>query len=390
MELYLSFMEPHRIRYIASDGTVVHDEHIEVKYEFATIEGSIQLQSDVKQRDLIDWFDVDVTWSDINRRTDTYGRIRGLGTIQRMKLWQDRYSGSHYLTFYANQRRRWREYLLDDFDSSMRHRDDRNRRIQLGARGWRDNASESNHSHGENRERRLSTSIFSRSNRNTSLGIGSGSSSSAAPSSLDIRYLGIQFSRNLNIPAGTDGGKYRSRPLGSRSKLILSFKDYRRFIARWLATHATTAEFDTTVTYPTNQVELLSPPVKDHHRSGGPYADSLIQAVKAFSMNLSSSVELPSPPVKDSHHSGGPDADSPIQRIPVKAFPTTLSSFVDYLVDTLPLPLWELQVPQIPSGKGRVRWKCVRIFLFSLLAWASVLLTRDRNVVPISTMTSPS
>jgi hypothetical protein len=370
----------------------VHDEHIEVKYEFATIEGSIQLQSDVKQRDLIDWFDVDVIWSDIHRRTDTYGGIRGLGTIQRMKLWQDMYSGSHYLTFYANHRRRWREYLLDDFDSSMRQRDDRHRRVQLGARGWRDKASESNHSHGENRERRLSTSIFARSSRNTALGIRSGSSSSAAPSSLDIRYLGIQFSTNPNIPAGTDDGKYRSRALRSRSKLILSFKDYRRFIARWVATHAITAEFDTTVTYPTNQVELPSPPVKDRHRSGGPDADSLIQTipVKAFSTTLSSSVELPAPSVKDRHRSGGPDADSPIQTMPVKAFPTTLSSFVDYLVDTLPLPLWELQVPQIPPGKGRVRWKCVRLFLCSLLAWASVLLTRDRNVVPISTMTSPS
>ncbi|KAJ4295750.1 hypothetical protein N0V88_004452 [Collariella sp. IMI 366227] len=59
MELYLTFLEPHRIRYITSSG-IVHDEYIEVRYEFTTIESSIQLQGDIRRRDLVDWFDVDV------------------------------------------------------------------------------------------------------------------------------------------------------------------------------------------------------------------------------------------------------------------------------------------------------------------------------------------
>ncbi|KAH6854409.1 Acetokinase family-domain-containing protein [Chaetomium sp. MPI-CAGE-AT-0009] len=205
MELYLSFQEPHRIRYTTTDG-IVHDEYIEVKYEFTTIEGSIQLQSDIRRRDLIDWFDADVVWSDTHRRTDAYGNVRGLGTIQRIKLWRDRYSTFHYLTFYANHRRRWKEYLLDDFDTDFRQRDDRHKRVQLGARGARrGSASESSQGRGQSRERRFSTSIFSRSSRHNNPPATNGNTaSSSAQSALDIRYLGIQFSRNPNIQAGSD------------------------------------------------------------------------------------------------------------------------------------------------------------------------------------------
>ncbi|GAB1311230.1 Acetate kinase [Madurella fahalii] len=232
MELYLTFLEPHRVRYMTADG-VVHDEYIEVKYEFTTIEGSIQLQSDLRNRDLIDWFDVDVIWSDTHRRTDSYGSVRGMGTIQRMKLWRDRYSTFHYLTFYANHRRRWKEYLLDDFDRELRQRDDRHRRLQLGVRGARrGSASESSQSHG----RRFSAASIFRSRHSTPL-LNGNSSSSSAPSSTDIRYLGIQFSRNNNIQAGTD--------------------DYRRFINQWDTAHLADGEFD--ATFPTNHVELPSP-----------------------------------------------------------------------------------------------------------------------------------
>lgn len=217
MELYLSFQEPHRIRYTTTDG-IVHDEYIEVKYEFTTIEGSIQLQSDIRRRDLIDWFDADVVWSDTHRRTDSYGNVRGLGTIQRIKLWRDRYSTFHYLTFYANHRRRWKEYLLDDFDTDFRQRDDRHKRVQIGARGARrGSTSESSQGRGQSRERRFSTSIFSRSSRhnNPPATNGNTASSSPAQSALDIRYLGIQFSRNPNIQAGSDGKPSSSRSLCS-------------------------------------------------------------------------------------------------------------------------------------------------------------------------------
>jgi hypothetical protein len=206
MELYLTFLEPHRIRYSTADG-VVHDEYIEVKYEFTTIDGSIQLQSDIRTRDLVDWFDVDVVWSDTHRRTDSYGNVRGLGTIQRIKLWRDRYSTFHYLTFYANQRRRWKEFLLDDFDTELRQRDDGHKRIQLGARGARrGSAPESSQGRSRNRDRRFSaTAIFRSSRHSNPTTNGNTASSSAVQGALDIRYLGIQFSRNPNIQAGSDG-----------------------------------------------------------------------------------------------------------------------------------------------------------------------------------------
>lgn len=205
MELYLTFLEPHRIRYITREG-VVHDDYIEVKYEFTTIEGSVQLQSDIRRRDLIDWFDVDVVWSDTHRRTDSYGSVRGLGTIQRIKLWRDRYSTFHFLTFYANQRRRWKEYLVDDFDRELRQRDDRHRRLQLGARvARRGSAPEGSQNQGHGRERRFSAATLFRSPRHNSPAANGNASSSSSQSPIDIRYLGIQFSRNANLQAGTDG-----------------------------------------------------------------------------------------------------------------------------------------------------------------------------------------
>jgi len=205
MELYLTFLEPHRVRYMTTDG-VVHDEYVEVRYEFTTIESSIQLQSDIRTRDLIDWFDVDVVWSDTHRRTDSYGNVRGLGTIQRIKLWRDRYSTFHYLTFYANQRRRWKEYLLDDFDLELRQRDDRHRRVQIGARGARrGSASESSQNHGSSRDRRFSATSLFRRHTSSNAPTNGNTASSSAQNTLGLRYLGIQFSRNPNVQAGSDG-----------------------------------------------------------------------------------------------------------------------------------------------------------------------------------------
>ena len=274
MELYLTFLEPHRVRYMTTDG-IVHDEYIEVKYEFTTIEGSIQLQSDIRTRDLVDWFDVDVVWSDTQRRTDSYGNIRGLGTIQRIKLWRDRYSTFHYLTFHANQQRRWKEYLLDDFDLELRQREDRHRRVQLGVRGARrGSASENVQGH---RERRFSaTSIFRRSNNNPSTNGNTASSSSQ--NALGIRYLGIQFSRNQNLQAGSDG-TYQA-PGCSVSVLLLfsspdtalsgqhadQYKDYSRFLLQWNSAHVADAQFE--ATFPTNHVELPSPYINGYQEQG--------------------------------------------------------------------------------------------------------------------------
>ncbi|KAK0633375.1 Acetokinase family-domain-containing protein [Immersiella caudata] len=198
MELYLTFREHHRVRYTTVDG-LFHDDYIEVKYEFTTIDCSMQFQGDLRGRDLVDWYDIDVAWSDTHRRTDSYGNVRGLGTIQRMKLWRDRYSNFHYFTFYANYRRRWKEYMVHDFDADFRQRDDRHRRLQLNVRG----ARRASASEGHGRDRRFSASSIFRPRNG-------GSSSHGGESTGELRYLGIQFTRNDRAEPGSD--------------------DYRRFI----------------------------------------------------------------------------------------------------------------------------------------------------------------
>jgi hypothetical protein len=146
-----------------------------------------------------------------------------------MKLWRDRYSNFHYLTFYANHRRRWKEYAVHDFDAEFRQRDDRHRRLQLNARGAR-RASASESSHGHGRERRFSaTSIFRPRN--------GGPSSTAAQPTGELRYLGIQFTRNDRAQPGSD--------------------DYRRFIDVWNYAHDSDGQFDA----PPSRVSELESPV---------------------------------------------------------------------------------------------------------------------------------
>ncbi|KAK0612952.1 Acetokinase family-domain-containing protein [Bombardia bombarda] len=233
MELYLAFREPHRVRYTTNRG-VEHDEFIEVKYEFTTVEGSMQFQSDVRTRDLVDWFDVDVVWSDNYRRTDAYGNVRGLGTIQRMKLWRDRVSTVHYLTFYANHRRRWKEYRIDDFDEQVQHQDDRHRRLQLNVRGARRGSAPDSTTQGSSRNQRFSAASIFRPRQPSSSSVGPNGtyvSSSAVPGALDIRYIGIQFTRNdritpesdvNNTTNETDSKKKREMAATKTKKIILS------------------------------------------------------------------------------------------------------------------------------------------------------------------------
>ena len=166
---------------------MIHDQHIEVKYEFTTVEGSVTFQGDVRRKDLVDYYDVDVVWSDVQSRTDSFGSIRGLGMVQRLKLWRDRYSTFHSITVFANRTdRQYREYDVHNFDGELRGRDDRNRQVRLSVRGRRGSAD-------SQPPRRLSLSQRIRP-RVRSSGQGS-SSSSAADGGLNIRYLGIQFSR---------------------------------------------------------------------------------------------------------------------------------------------------------------------------------------------------
>jgi hypothetical protein len=243
MELYLSFLELHRIRYVTNDNTIAHDDHVEVRYEFTTTEGSHRLQGDLRGQDLIDHFDFDVIWSDKESRTDSFGSVRGIGAIQRMKMWRDRYTTYHYLTFYANRTdRRYREFLVHSFDAEIKNRDDSHRRLRLTVRGRRGSAPDSgSNSHGSSsgggsgsssgrrfsmtslRQRPRTSSGHHHSSHHHSNGHGSSSHASSHASSsrsshinseqastvsppsstssyspgsgLDIRYLGIQFSR---------------------------------------------------------------------------------------------------------------------------------------------------------------------------------------------------
>jgi hypothetical protein len=160
---------------------VIHDQPIEVKYEFTTIESALTFQGDLRRKDLVDCFDVDVVWTDAQGRTDAFGNVRGIGTVQRLKLWSDRHHMSHSLTVFANRsERRYKEFQVDQFEGEIRGRDDRRRTLRLNVRGRRGSAPESS--------RRISLAAF-RSRRGSS-------SSASTQNSMDIRYLGIQFSRN--------------------------------------------------------------------------------------------------------------------------------------------------------------------------------------------------
>lgn len=275
MELFLTFLEPHRIRYVTSDNTLVHDDLVEVKYEFTTTEGSHRFQGDLRAQDLIDHFDFDVVWSDRDGRTDSFGSVRGIGAIQRMKLWRDRYSTYHTLTLYANRTdRRYREYFVYAFDAEIKNRDDSHRRLRLVVRGRRGSAPDSSGSgsglgtagggssaQGSHSGRRFSMSSLrqrprasSSNNHHSSRGtssrssrssqsqsqsqseptsLSSGSSFSPGSTALDIRYLGIQFSRN---------------------------EDYARFMEQWAFAQEADAEFRG-VPFPIDRFELPSPEI---------------------------------------------------------------------------------------------------------------------------------
>ena len=181
LEQYVTFREPHRIRYTNESGTVVLDQYIEVKYEFSTADSSRRFQGDLRRKDLIDFFDVGVIWTDIQGRTDSFGNVRGIGAVQRLKMWTDQYNSAHSLTILANRAEgRYREYHVDQFEGEIRNRDDRRRTLRLVTQGRRGGAQEG---------RRISLSSAFRSRQRSG-----GASSSGG--NADIRYLGIQFSRN--------------------------------------------------------------------------------------------------------------------------------------------------------------------------------------------------
>ncbi|KAK8050408.1 hypothetical protein PG994_012138 [Apiospora phragmitis] len=220
LEQYVTFREVHRVRYTAEDGIVVFDQPMDVKYEFTTIESAIHFQGDLRRKDLIDCFDIDVVWSDTQGRTDTFGNVRGIGTVQRLKLWSDRQNSAHSISIFANRSdQRFREYPVDFFEGEVRGRDDRRRMLRLNVRGRRGGATDS---------RRNPLAAFRRHSDH-------GHSSSSVPRGgpLDIRYLGIQFTRP---------------------------EDYRRFLDTWVVAHSSDSEFRG-IAYPQDAFELPSPEI---------------------------------------------------------------------------------------------------------------------------------
>ncbi|KAI8685447.1 hypothetical protein NCS55_00217100 [Fusarium keratoplasticum] len=134
MERYLTFREPHRIRYINDKGVCIHDESINVKYEFSSVESSMQFQEDLRRKDLVDFYDTDVVWTNIHGRTDSFGNVRGVATLQRLKLWRDRLTGLYSLSIYQNKvDRQYRDYILEDFQPGIRYIDDRAKELRLEA-----------------------------------------------------------------------------------------------------------------------------------------------------------------------------------------------------------------------------------------------------------------
>ncbi|GKT63679.1 hypothetical protein ColTof3_11018 [Colletotrichum tofieldiae] len=219
LELFVSFREPHRVRYTTGEGVVIHDHLMEVKYEFTTVESSIRFQGDIRRKDLVDYYDVDVVWSDVHGRTDGFGNIRGMGLVQRLKLWRDRYSTYHSLTVFANRAsgRQYREYEIHNFDGELRNCDDRHRQVRLTVRGSR---------------------------------------RSSAPDSSGSSRSRFTFSHRMRprVRSGSQGGQSNSEA-GSSSGTL----DFR-FLESWVMAHSSDSEFNG-VPFPPHHIELPSPQI---------------------------------------------------------------------------------------------------------------------------------
>ena len=200
MERFLTFRTPHRMRYTGENGTVVYDGVAQVKYEFTTVERSIQFQGDIRGKTLLYYYDVDVVWSDVNARTDRFGSVRGMGLVQRLKLWRDNYSNLHSMTIFANRSsREYHEYEIRSFDPEFRSKDDRAKQVRLNVRDRRGNTTDVGRRFSFNRIRprqRPAPNVGLGGSNHREAGV------TATASDLDIRYLGIQFSsRNGELRA---------------------------------------------------------------------------------------------------------------------------------------------------------------------------------------------
>jgi hypothetical protein len=173
------------------------------------------------------------------------------------------------------------------------------------------------------------------------------------------------------VSAAADLGFQKLPNLGSRPKLTQVCEDHSRFITQWDAAHAAEAEFVGNTTnrgeLPLQSPELSLQSPELSLQSPELSLQSPELSLQSPELSLQSPElplqypELPSPHTQETQGTEG--APFSIQSVPVKALPATLPKFVDYLLDAVPLPSWEVQAP---PGKGRVRWTCVRASCYRL------------------------
>ena len=263
LEQFVQFLEPHRIRYRDASAVLLHNSDITIRYEFSGYDVSYQFQGDLRGKDLIDYFDVDCVYSDQNPRQNSYGAVAGLGTIQRMKLWRDRYGLYYSLSFYANRidPRRHHEYQTHMFDAGIRSIDEQHRRLRLYVRGRR----------GSRPSGRHGSSMFNNPFHRSRQRLGGGSRQSThSEASLPFRYLGVQFTDEEG-----ESGKYvweASRVVidGPHTLTVPFFffffsrSDFYRFQTRWAEAHHDGVDFNG-VPFPPDYIELPGAHINDEN-----------------------------------------------------------------------------------------------------------------------------
>ncbi|KAJ9429230.1 acetate kinase [Fusarium oxysporum] len=258
MERYLTFQEPHRIRYTTDEGVCIHDQYVTIRYEFTTVESSIQFQGDLRRKDLVDFYDVDVVWTNVHGRTDGFGKVKGIGAIQRLKLWRDRYTTFHSLSVCANKTDgQYREYDIHSFDGELRGRDDRAKQLRLNASGRRHTSGDDQHSHRRfhcrivcdlEPERMIPPSQDHCSSRLSTYDIW--------PSSL----LSVKVRKKRAPLAGATAAPGRISKIRLPTCQLTVRPAYRRFIETWLYCHSSDREFNG-IPFPPNHFELPSPQI---------------------------------------------------------------------------------------------------------------------------------
>lgn len=187
MERSVTFTDSHHIRYTNDEGEIIHDQPITARYEFTSVDASRQFQSDLRAKELISFYDVDVAWTDIHDRTDTFGQVRGIAVGQRVKLWRDPVTNYYSITILANKLpgRPYIEYDVPVFEPDIRDKKEHKKQVQISTRKRRDSGSESSSG------RRFS---FSRRQRTGSGSSGESSSSTTSKREREIRHLYFRFS----------------------------------------------------------------------------------------------------------------------------------------------------------------------------------------------------